>query len=813
MKKTLLLGTALSGLIMGSMGTAFAQDMATGQTDATAKSDGDTTEVIVTAQKRREKAQDVPISMTTFSEKQLQDRNITDLSKLANYTPSVEVTPGREGGAGLTVRGISTGVGGVGVDPSNGVYVDGVYIARDWVAMQSYLDVSRVEVLRGPQGTLYGRNSTGGAYNIYHNAPSKFFEAGASAELKSYNGQEYQGYISGPLFTDKLLGRLALGRTTGDQYGKNLQTNSRLKSADSNEYQAALEFRPTDTFDIILRADQYIDHSAGSAVYHLVRQGTVNEDANFPSDYYEYYSDYRQDTDFLKNRGWSAQATWDIGGGYQAKSITGGRYVHTSSQYDSDNTELPIYTAVRDDDSKTFSEELQLTSPTGGRFDWIIGAFYYTEDAHDLTTSGGPTALTLPTGLFTGATYAPLNISIPFENRSVFDSTNNTKSTALFGQFRYAFTDKLKGTLGLRQTHEERTFNGYVRRQFSDADAGFNPDTACQNLIADSDVTYPADSATQQSTCASYAAYYADYYVSTTDVAVARSKQTLTFDNLSARFVLDYTPNADTHYYASATSGFKSGGFNSYDTNTILVDTNGDGYVTVDDAGIINFQPPFDPEELWSYEIGVKGKAFDRKLQYALDAFYYDWSNIQSQIYNYEDRTSYITNDAKAKAMGIEFDAVSQPWTNGSIDFNGAWIESEYTHFGSTISDVITSTTDQDFTGTPLPGSPKWKFNLGVQHTLFLNGKGDLTLRGEYQLRSPTYFVYSRDPIARSGGYNLTNLRLTYRSADAKYSVGMYVENVFDERYDYYRYGSSDTGVIAIVGRPRTFGLRLSASY
>ncbi len=818
----------LAGAVIGACCVGFGMASRAGAADASSKSDASTSgsdqlqEVIVTAQKRKERALDVPISLTTFNSVQMDTLNIFDLSKLASYTPGLEVTPDPGGGADIILRGVTTSVGGVGVDPSVGVYEDGVYISRDWVGLQSYLDVDNVDILRGPQGTLYGRNTTGGAYDINHKLPTNDLEAGGSVEETGYDSgglmQRYQAYVSGPLIGDTVLGRIAVAKDKDEDYTDNLFTGHR---APEGQWQGigTLEIRPTDSLTITLRADLANDTGRVGSNYHVVRLGTYNAAADVPASPYQYRADYPGTGNYLHNRGFSANVQWDIAGGYQLKSITGGRTILINTQYDSDGTELPIYTAVLDDQSRTLSQEFQIISPADRRLDWIGGLYFYRENAHDLTTTGGPYAygpfyLTDSSGayLYSGVTNQYLSLSIPFDYLGVFNSTNITKSYAAYGQMRFKFTGKLQGTLGLRYTEERRTFSGDAGTTFiGEGAAGaftYDPAAACQQLIAANPVTSPAGTTTDQaqSTCLADVATDESTYSATT--LEDRSAQTLSFSNLSWRFVLDYHLTPDTHVYASVATGFKSGGFNSYDTDAAYSGSKpGQPGVPV-----ISYQPPFGPEKLISYETGIKGAAFDRKLLYSFDYWYYNWSNIQAQLYNYVTASSDVTNDAKARAQGPEADLQALPWRGGAIDFNGDYVDAYYTHFGSTFSDVVSGATNVNFTGAALLGTPRWKWNLGIQQTASLGGGGDITPRVEYQHRSSAFWVFTKDPLARSGGYDIYNFRLLYRPVGRRFDVDLYVENLTNRYYDYYRFGTTTTGIEGVVAPPRTFGIRVDAN-
>lgn len=777
-------------------------------------------EVIVEAMKIKARVIDLPVSITTFDAKQLKNLNILDVNKLAYYTPGLEIQPSQSGGAGIVLRGVTTTVGGIGVDPSVGFYEDGVYISREWAVLQSYLDVGNAEVLRGPQGTLYGRNTTGGAYLITHTLPTPKPEIGASAEVTGYQSgglsQSYQGYISGALIGDAVLGRLAVSRDKDIDYTKNLYTGYRPAS-DQTSAIATLQIHPNQDLNIILRADIANQRGRVGSNYHVIQLGPYNAAANVPPDPYEYRADYPGTANYLHNRGVSLNVHWHFGDGYELKSITGARTILINTQYDSDGTELPIYTALENDQSRTFSQEFDLLSPQGQRLSWVGGLYFYRESAHDLTTSGGPYSygpfyITDPSGnyLYSGATGQYLTTSIPFDYLGVFNDSNLTKSYAAFGQVSFEFTPKLKGTLGVRFTDEKRTFTGLAGTTFLGEGASgvftFDPTTACQDLVAANPVSSPAGLSAAQA---------AGYCVSDLDSDEAtynatslenRSPTSLTFHNVSWRTALDYHVTADTMLYATVATGFKSGGFNSYDTDAAYSGSKpGQPGVPV-----VAYQPPFGPERLISYEVGVKGAAFDHRVMYQFDYWYYDWSNIQAQLYNYVTTSSDITNDAKAKAQGPELDVKARPWSGALVNFDAAEIDSRYTHFGVNFSDQITGADNVNFTGSAIPSAPKWKSNLGIQQTVALAQWGGFTPRAEYLHQSSTYSTYTYDPLAKAGGYDIYNFRLMYQNESGDFEAALFVENLTNRYYDYYRTGTDTTGIIGVVAPPRTFGIRLS---
>jgi len=791
-------------------------------TRSAAEEDKDPADVIVTAQRREQAAQDVPISITSYTGEELKARNIIDIQDLAAHTPNMEVIQGAGGGVSIELRGVSTGVGGVGVDPNVGIYVDDVYMPRGWSALVGYLDVERVEVLRGPQGTLYGRNTTGGAYKVVHRRPTNEYEAGFSAQFESFNRQRYEGYISGPIIEDQLLVRFAVGRETKDEYGTNVFTNQKLTATDLLSMVATVELRPVEGLTIVARTDWAEDKGRNGAFGRLIRPGTMTATAVVPSGRFEYANDFITDGNRTKTKGYSIDASLEVGD-YTIRSITGGRRIEIDTEYDSDATALPIYTAVLNDQSDSFSQELQIVSPSGGQFEWIAGAYYYREKAHDLTTTGGPYRYG-PFYLFDAAANrylyngsTALNIRIPFDNRGVFDSDNETRSLGAFAQGSFKFTDRFSGTVGLRYTNERRTFDGTAGTTFSNSLSGpyaYNPEAECRTYLTANPVTNPAGYSLDRAiaTCVTIARSGMATYGSTT--IAGRSEQELKFSNVSYRFALDYYPNPSTHLFASATSGYKSGGFNSYDINAAYSGTGpcNPGPCQGPPPPVIAFEDPFSSENLWSYEVGAKGDLFNRAVSYSLNFFYYDWSDIQLQIYDSVARRSFITTDSTARAYGVEADLWLKPWRGGSVDIHGAWINAKYKNIPNEISDTLTGDL-RNWSGTKFGGTPPLKWSVGVQHTLGLASAGSLTARGEWLHRDRSPSGFTTDPILNAGNYDIFNLRLTYNDPSSRFSISGYVQNLFDQDYDYYRYGSELTGVVAGVAPPRTVGVRLSSNF
>ncbi|MGS2722500.1 TonB-dependent receptor [Porticoccus sp. GXU_MW_L64] len=790
-------------------------------------------EIVVTANKREELLQDVPIAVSAFSELQLEQSDISDLLDVLNHTPSVEATPSQEGGGTFSIRGVSTGIGGPGVDSNVALYWNGAYIARDFVAFQDFIDIERVEILRGPQGTLYGRNATGGAINVILKKPEREFGGSFRVNVGEFDRRGFSVAITGPL-TDTISGRLSVSRQVEDSYSINLLNNERLRQVDSEAIAGSLLFEPNDNFSVLWRGDWEEDDGAGVFSQNLISTGVETDPlSNFGAiisdNPYEFRSDFPANEGFLKNWGSSVEVVWDVNE-YQVKSITAYREISNRIIFDSDGSELPLTFFENTDRSKSYSQEFQLSSPIGEKSDWILGAFYFAEDASDDSSNGGPF---FQPGLFTALNNPVDNtffsVEFPFSNRSDFFTENETEAYALFGEYRYRFNDNWRINLGARYSSEEKTFISTVRRQFSPIEGenlaiqGQTVEDVCQGLIDNGAFSFFNPTGDLLEECAGPASIFGpgqnlrgfvDFF-DQFDVSATRPLETAQFNAFTPRAIVEYTPTSDILVYGSIAKGFKSGGFNSFDIDVVISDSNGDGIVDASDVGLTPFQPPFDEEDLLSYELGIKS-TLNNGSTVNLTAFFYDYSDIQLQVTDAVERRTFVTSDTEAEIYGLEVDSRFLFGDSTVLDYAAAWIESEYTDFGTPIADSVTGELE-DFTGFEIPGNAKYKHTLGLQSTFNLgnNGSsGQLTLRGEWQHRGDSVFGLTTQPEEITGGdYNLFNINTTYVFPGDKYSLSLFARNVTNELFEFSRFSSQLVGTQRFLGWPRTFGVTFSGNF
>jgi len=387
-------------------------------------------EMIITAQKRESSLQDTPLSVSAMSGDMLEKVGITTIEDLQFFVPGITVT--NDSMAIVNIRGIGTSAFGVATDPSVTVYVDGVYQPRPTTGYQDMFDIERVEILRGPQGVLFGRNSTGGTLNIVSKDASDEFEGAVGITLGNLNKRTFSGTVSGPL-SDKVRARATLLRNTRDGIYTDVVTGDKYQDQDTFAGRGTLAFDLSDNFELVLRGDFNRERETGyPAVRASYAADIVAAGATIPLNDREVAFDTKpvSNTDVW---GVSSTATW-TGEAVGFKSITAYRESTVDQVIDADGTDLFLFDIGFQEQSKSFSQELQFYNTDAGRVDWMAGMFFLNEDG-----VGG--------------------IDILFQNpQIVIGESNVTTAYALFGQSTVHVTDRLRATAGLRYSYEKKKY-------------------------------------------------------------------------------------------------------------------------------------------------------------------------------------------------------------------------------------------------------------------------------------------------------------------------------------------------------------------
>lgn len=848
LKSALYLGASIASFAMIAAQPAMAQD-AKAQEAASANTDG-ITEIIVTAQRREENLQDVPISVSAFSAEQMAARGTTDISRLEGMVPGF--TFGRSGvDARPAMRGVRTENIGVNGDTTIGFFVDGIYQSRTTQATTGFVDVERVEVQRGPQGTLYGRNTFGGNIAITTAQPSlKGFKGGLDVTV----GQDgrYRGdlFVNAPL-SDAVAVRLAGSYEKSDGWVKNINpAGNNLFDDDNRYFRASVLFQPNDAFSATLKFDYSTRKGAGSSAfgYKLIgsyfdvnsRQQLYNGTPVFglntragnrdgvndalpgattpassdlgvpivaPGD--GYTIDFNQPTVLdLKNKAFSANLAYDFGP-VTLKSITGYTDFGAIRTSDSDFSGNQIAIDFQDTRAKTFSQELQLLSSGDGPLTYVLGGYYF----HDKLV-----------GIFINeqqprviSSVTPA-LNLPANGGGFYDQQRaETESLAGYAQASYAVTPQLKLTAGFRYTVDTKDF------AFANANAilptsGTPPVpqgtaiTIATGPVPDS--AFGVQGAATNCTYSSFPPPRAGFQclAANTTILTGATYDTKRFKRATWRLGVDYDVTEDNLLYASVSTGFRSGGFNS-------------------GQGPAALQPTFNPETVTAFEIGSKNRFANNTVQLNMAAFYNRYNGLQEQRQVPQGSTtlSIIENGGKARAYGAEAELLWRPVRALEIGANIAWLDAQYTEytqvpapFGTSIlvSDpsvtaptVVngvqiaaagqrrvfapgyncglipgTGGTGQpaaafgcDISGNSIPHSPKWTGAIYAGYDIDLGSTGKLTPFAMVSFSSSWFGQPFNSPLEKQEGFAKLDLRLTWALNDS-ISIQGYINNVTDKQ-------------------------------
>ena len=747
----------------------LAQDGATAEPAAAAEADtagyGD---ILVTAQRREERIQDIPIAITALGGGQLSAAGMVSLDSIAPRVPSVYFGSFGALRPQLYIRGIGTRSFDPGSESSVGVFADEVYLGRSSGSFGSLKDIERVEVLRGPQGTLYGRNTIGGAINVITKAPTATFEAVAEAGISNFDGWEVFGAAGGPITSDgSIQFRVAGWHTERDGYVTNLTTGTKFQGVDNTGGRIRLAIEPTDGWRIDLTGEYLHDgdkagfgginqgtgRTAGGAPANpgavffaaparlpnlirpeSLRAGFLNFDPTLDRDSYSGVVRIEGDLDFAT-----------------LTSISAYKKLKVRDSRDLDGSSLDTLSQIGIERSNQYTQEFRLTSnPDGatsfdGKLDWIIGAFYYKDKSSrdDIFRVGVDSA---PRVAFAGAQVPPV-ASTPATD--VVSADYNIKSLAVFGQATIHFTDALELTLGGRYTEDKK------RIAFVDTTTDALP------IIA------------------------AGFTVN-----VARK-----YTSFDPRAVLSYKFSPDLSVYASYSTGFKSGGFQYAPFNAAA-------------AGTV-----FAPEDIKTYEIGVKSDWLDRRLRVNLSAFHYDYGNLQVSriIDTASGPQTLITNAAGSKVDGVEVEVSMHPSDNLDFGLNYGYLDAKYDNYVFNLGQNLT------FDGTTLVRAPKHSISVNGEWRIPF-GDNKVTLAGSYALLSDFFHEPGEgNPIFGSGipltaeeSYGLLDLRASIDFS--RFRLTAYASNVLNKEYRR-TVNALGATVVGFAGQPRIIGLRGTFTY
>ncbi len=804
MKKLQLFSSVASIALLIGSSNAMAQTTEAANANAqTTANEAETPpgEIVVTAQRRSESLNKVPLSIQAFSGEDLANSGIVDASSLPMRTSGLNFARSSANTPIYTMRGVGFNTPNLSSTSPVGAYVNEVAYAYPYMTNGPLFDLERVEVLKGPQGTLYGRNTTGGLINFITAKPGDTFEAGVSTELGNFETYNFEGHISAPL-TDTLGVRIA-GRWENSDKGwqRSVTRSDRLGEKDRLALRGTLVWNPSDAFSLDIVASYWRDNSdtiAGQAVLLTpdqpafvqpgVAAGVRNDWTSTTADWDPFDGSkpaFRTRGEFY---GVAGRMSYKLSDALSVVSLTSYNHVKRNDMNDVDGTSQEVFAQLSTGSVGSFSQELRLVGETD-RLNYTIGGYYSVDDIVDNQVGYYEKSSVLQLLRFlaqnvidpTNTLYTATQYSTGFRSyRNTTEQRN--RSASVFGSVDYEVSDTFKLSAGMRYTDDQL--------KFSACSGDFNGNTlpiwnTSVHFLVNVQSGATPNFLVQPNGCMSYAANF-------TDLA-SFERPTLNQTNLAGRLSAQYTPNSDTLLYATVSRGYKSGAVPMLPTN---VETQLD---------------PARQEKLTAFEVGSKLSLADRAVQLNLAAFYYDYRDKQlfSEVLDPVFTTlTRLVNVPKSRVVGAEADLNIRPTRDLSLHFGAA-----YTHTRvQTFSGFNRTGQATNFAGSSFPYSPKWQLNGSVAYDVPVSETLGLAANIDANYQAKTSGSLGQEAGFDVRAYTLVNAGLALHSADDKWRVGLYAKNLFNKYYWSSVDVLTDT-VFRTPGMARTYGLRLSWKY
>jgi len=713
-------------------------------------------EIVVTATKVAQDIDRAPAAITAITSDALGPGGIREVRDLAMAVPNLSV--GDQFGVNRTfIRGIGMTSIDLGADGAVAFLQDGAMIPRPSHQLAGFYDLDQVEVLRGPQGTIYGRGATAGVVNMVTKKPTEDLDGYMNYTIGNYAATTFEGALGGPIAGDTLMGRISGKADKRDGYGRNLATGKPIDNRDAYAVRGSLRFKPSDTLDMVLMADYFKEDDYNYA-FHFFGTTVVPEDQLAHNllggrTIFDYYGDRGRkvdqrnivsDQDPINERDGTAVSAivdWGFAEGWNLKSITAWRDFSRFTRDDLDSSDVDMFGQNNYiEDSESWSQDFTL-SGTAANVDWLMGANYFNEKMHgevkvpltnfavlvNALNAGNPEWVDLPAGALNSLNY--------WQKGDV-----DVEAYGLFVEGRYNFSDAFAMTLGARYNYEKRTGTG--------------------SFIFDAiGVNVPTD----------------------------KSKS---WDRITPKVLFEYTNSHQGLLYAKYTQGFKSGVINIGSLNDVI-----------------------DPEYVDAYEVGYKMSFADGRASLRTAAFYYDYTDLQVGFVN-EQSIVQTVNAASAENMGVEVEVAARLTEGLSANFSATWLDATYTDFVT--GDYRNNFEQVNLKGNYLQNAPKYTLYGALNYTRPITDDGSFIGRIEASYQDKVYFTEFNNSDAEQDAYGLLNLMAGYEGGDGKWSVTGWVRNATDE-FIYSNniitaplYGSIRVGSLL---PPRTYGLTLSLNF
>jgi len=746
-----LIRNTVTRCLMAAAGAAVIAPIALAQQ---AERAGGLEEIIVTAQKRVESAQDVPIALSVFDSGTLQRANIRRIEEIVMRTPNFTMMRVNVGEPQFYIRGVGSNSDSAAGDPTVGVFQDEVYIGRISGAAFDVFDMERVEVLRGPQGTLFGRNTSGGAVNFIPKRPDQDFYASAELDAGNYSSLAGRAVLNGGL-TDTIAGRLSVSHRSHDGFSENIITGDELDDEDNWSARAQLLFGIGESSRLLLAYDFVTDDTAGNArvPFPVFDTGQVGAGNNLAlgalrriwpagSDVRKSYSvpESFQERDIngltARFESEASYGSWTVLGAWRKVELAWYEDLDGLKPFGNAGPPFPPPYGwvlknrdVADEDAEQYSLETRLASPADSRLQWVAGLYWFTEEVN--REESFLTQFSL----------------LPAAGGDVtFVQDVDSTTYAAFGQATYPFTDRLSVTAGLRFSYDEKDAHQIGRNN--------DPTDATPGIPL-----FPGQ----------------PYDVKADD----------SWDSTTGRLGLDYRTGAGNLLYASISKGFKSGIFPSQ--NNVVQ----------------NVGEATPPEEVWSYEVGAKTQWFEDTLRANLALFYMDYQDLQLFRLDPQLRLQTFTEDTTN--YGAEFELLAAPADGLEVGLNVAWLKAEVDG-GANDGAQLPRAPEYSFGGF---GQYTWAVTGG---SLML--RADLKWTDDYR----TELAYNTGApaadaanarITEVSSFTLLDMRAAWAPGKGNLELSLWGKNLLDETYPTHIIPFLGNG-FSIFGPPRTYGVSIS---
>jgi len=755
----------LAGTALGS--TAQAQSAEPAPTAATATAATEAApasgEIVVTARFRNESVRNVPIAITAVGGESLANRQLNNLETISRSVPSVEFRSGASNkDRTIFIRGVGTITTSPGVEPSVSTVLDGVVLTRPGQSTLDLGEVERIEVLRGPQGTLFGKNASAGVVNIVTRNPTDKFAAFGEAGITTDEEYRLKGGVSGAIVPGKIQALIGGLYTKWDGNARNLTTGDEVNGFERYGGRGKILLLPTETLRFTLIGDYlHSRDTVPTSIYKSTAQiayptgvinnnatlagllaglgvtaspGNRNAAANFNSD--------------VRDENYGASLTGELElGGYALTSITAYREWKNDQHQDFDGiaTLAPGFPQGEDFgsvDSSQFSQEVRLTSPKGGLIDYVLGAYYLhakTDERYQRTITTLPGPIT---------TTGVANYGITNDNY------------ALFGEANINFTERFRGIAGYRSVWDDIDFYHVRTSTFDPTNAGeINPALVRPGIRP--------------------------YHNATGDV----SKRG---DSYRLGLQLDLGTRAQTYFTYSR--GYKGPGYNVYFNMRSLNASNSAAgpIVPLDEV-------PLSPETSQSYEAGIKGTTADRSFSYALAVYNTDFKGYQA---NFADtvgglQVTRLVNAGSVRSRGVEADVTLRPMEGFTVDVSAAYTDAQVKHFNCPVGAAVSCNID----GQPLPFAPKFKLYSNGAYRFALAGDLGLEVQSDVTFRTKTQYSLSETPSTIEPAFAIWNASVALLNDAGGWQVRAYVKNITDTHYSTFLANGNAAGTIRFVPR------------